>query len=173
MIDRDGRQKVRKLAKPAAMDAVGMFNIYEHIERAIKVSRDYIRDRQYVVRDGEVVIIDEFTGRMAEGRKWREGLHQAVEADAGVEVTVQTGQAAQITVQDFFLRYEHLAGMTGTAWNSRRELRKIYRCHVVQVPTNRPVIRQRCRTACSARKTPSGRPWWRRSASCTPTAGRC
>lgn len=139
----DGRQKVRKLPKPSAMDAVGMFNIYEHIERAIKVSRDYIRDRQYVVRDGEVVIIDEFTGRMAEGRKWREGLHQAVEADAGVEVTVQTGQAAQITVQDFFLRYEHLAGMTGTAWNSRRELRKIYRCHVVQVPTNRPVIRER------------------------------
>ncbi len=142
-LTREGRQKVRVLAKPAAMDAVGMFNIYEHVERAIKVSRDYIRDRQYVIRDGEVVIIDEFTGRMAEGRKWREGLHQAVEADAGVEVTVQTGQAAQITVQDFFLRYENLAGMTGTAWNSRRELRKIYRCHVVQVPTNRPVIRQR------------------------------
>jgi len=142
-LTRQGRQKVRMLPKPAAMDNVGMFHIYQYVERAIKVSRDYILDRQYVVRDGEVVIVDEFTGRLAEGRKWRDGIHQAVEADAGVEVTVETGQAARITVQDFFLRYENLAGMTGTAWDSRRELRKIYRCHVVQIPTNRPLIRQR------------------------------
>jgi len=96
-----------------------------------------------VVRDGEVVIVDEFTGRLAEGRKWREGIHQAVEAMAGVEVTVETGQAARITVQDFFLRYERLAGMTGTAMDSARELRKIYRCCVLPIPTNRPAIRQR------------------------------
>ena len=142
-LTREGRQKVRMLAKPAAMDNVGMFNIYQHVERAVKVSRDYTLDRQYVIRDGEVIIVDEFTGRMAEGRKWRDGIHQAVEADAGVEVTVATGQAARVTVQDFFLRYDKLAGMTGTAWDSRRELRKIYRCHVVQVPTNRPLIRER------------------------------
>ena len=102
-----------------------------------------ICDRQYVVRDGEIVIVDEFTGRLAEGRKWRDGIHQAVEAKEGVEVTVETGQAARITVQDFFLRYEHLAGMTGTAMGSARELRRIYRCHVVPIPTNRPAIRQR------------------------------
>lgn len=141
-LTREGRQKARTLPKPQAMDTVGMFHIYQYVERAIKVSRDYIRDRQYVVRDGEVVIVDEFTGRLGEGRKWRDGIHQAVEADAGVDVTVETGQAARITVQDFFLRYERLAGMTGTAWDSRRELRKIYRCHVVPIPTNRPLIRK-------------------------------
>ena len=125
------------------MDTVGMVNIYQYIERAIMVDREYHLDRQYVVRDGEIVIVDEFTGRLAEGRKWRDGIHQAVEAKQGVEVTVATGQAARITVQDFFLRYEHLAGMTGTAMGSARELRRIYRCHVLPIPTNRPAIRQR------------------------------
>jgi len=119
-----------------------MVNIYEYVERAILVLREYHLDRQYVVRDGEVVIVDEFTGRLAEGRKWREGIHQAVEAKEGVKVTVATGQAARITVQDYFLRYEKLAGMTGTATDSARELRRIYRCHVVPIPTNRPMIRR-------------------------------
>lgn len=141
-LTRQGRQKVRTLPKPSALDAVGMVNLYEYVERAILVAREYHLDRQYVVRDGEVVIVDEFTGRLAEGRKWREGIHQAVEAKQGVKVTVATGQAARITVQDYFLRYERLAGMTGTATDSARELRRIYRCHVVAVPTNRPMIRQ-------------------------------
>jgi len=141
-LTRAGRQKVRVLPKPAALDTVGMVNIYQYVERAIMVAREYTLDRQYVVRDGEIVIVDEFTGRLGEGRKWREGIHQAVEAMQGVEVTVATGQAARITVQDFFLRYEKLAGMTGTGLSSRRELHKIYKCHVVPVPTNRPVIRQ-------------------------------
>jgi len=141
-LTREGRQKVRMLPKPEAMDAIGMFHIYRYIERAIKVDREFILDRQYVVRDGEIVIVDEFTGRLAEGRKWRDGIHQAIEAKEGVEVTVATGQAARVTVQDFFLRYEHLAGMTGTGKNSARELRKIYRCRVVPIPTNRPAIRK-------------------------------
>jgi preprotein translocase subunit SecA len=142
-LSREGRQKVRLLSKPPAMDTVGMVNIYQYIERAIMVDREYHHDRQYVVRDGEIVIVDEFTGRLAEGRKWRDGIHQAVEAKQGVEVTVATGQAARITIQDFFLRYEHLAGMTGTAMGSARELRRIYRCHVLPIPTNRPAIRRR------------------------------
>jgi len=145
-LTRVGRQKLRMLPKPEAMDSVGMFHIYRYIERAIKVEREFIRDRQYVVRDGEIVIVDEFTGRLAEGRKWRDGIHQAIEAKEGVEVTVATGQAARVTVQDFFLRYEHLAGMTGTGRSSARELRKIYRCHVVPIPTNRPAIRQQLPT---------------------------
>jgi len=120
-----------------------MVNIYRYVERAILVARDYKLDRQYVVRDGEVVIVDEFTGRLSEGRKWRDGIHQAVEAKEGVEVTVATGQAARITVQDFFLRYKNLAGMTGTAVVSASELRRIYRCRVLPIPTNRPAIRQR------------------------------
>jgi preprotein translocase subunit SecA len=142
-LSREGRQKVRLLPKPPALDTVGMVNIYQYIERAILVDREYHHDRQYVVRDGEIVIVDEFTGRLSEGRKWRDGIHQAVEAKQGVEVTVATGQAARITVQDFFLRYEHLAGMTGTAMGSAGELRRIYRCHVLPIPTNRPAIRQR------------------------------
>ncbi len=80
---------------------------------------------------------------MAEGRKWRDGIHQAIEAKEGVEVTVATGQAARVTVQDFFLRYEQLCGMTGTAASSARELAKIYEVRVVPIPTNRPAIRQR------------------------------
>lgn len=145
-LTRDGRQKARLLKKPEDLDTVGMVNIYQYVERAIQVEREYNLDEQYVIRDGEVVIVDEFTGRLAEGRKWREGIHQAVEAKAGVEVTVATGQAARITVQDFFLRYDRLAGMTGTAMGSVRELRKIYRCHVIPVPTNRPAIRKQLPT---------------------------
>jgi preprotein translocase subunit SecA len=141
-LTREGRKKARLLDKPEEMDQVGMFHIYQFVERAIKVEREFHYDRQYVVVDGEIVIVDEFTGRMSEGRKWRDGIHQAVEAKQGVEVTVATGQAARVTVQDFFLRFKHLAGMTGTAASSAREMRKIYRCHVVPVPTNRPVIRQ-------------------------------
>jgi preprotein translocase subunit SecA len=142
-LTREGRLKARALAKPEAMDTVGMFHVYQYVERAVKVEREFHLDRQYVIRDGEVVIVDEFTGRLSEGRKWRDGIHQAVEAKEGVEVTVETGQAARITVQDFFLRFEKLAGMTGTAKASAREMRKIYRCHVVLVPTNRLMVRQR------------------------------
>ncbi len=118
------------------------------IERAIKVEREYMLDRQYVVRDGEIVIVDEFTGRLAEGRKWRDGIHQAVEAKEGVEVTVGTGQAARVTVQDFFLRYENLAGMTGTAIDSAGELQRIYRAATWSRfrPTGRPSA-QRLRDA--------------------------
>ena len=125
----EGRQKVRALSKPEAMNKLPLSTIYEYVHRAIKVSREMFLDRQYVVRDGEIVIVDEFTGRLAEGRKWRAGIHQAVEAQEGVEITFATNQAARITVQDLFLRYERLAGMTGTASTSRRELSKIYEVH--------------------------------------------
>ncbi len=138
-----GRQLARNLPKPPEMDAVGMPHIYEYVERSIKVDRAFTRDRQYVVRDDEIVIVDEFTGRLSEGRKWRDGLHQAIEAKEKVTVTVDAGQAARVTVQDFFQRFENLAGMTGTASSSARELRKIYRVNVVSIPTNRPAIRQK------------------------------
>jgi preprotein translocase subunit SecA len=139
----EGRKLVRNLTKPEGMHSVGMFTIYEYIERAVKVEREFQLDRQYVVRDGEIVIVDEFTGRLAEGRKWRAGLHQAVEAKQGVEVTVETGQAARVTIQDYFLLYPNMAGMTGTGQTSARELRKIYKLRVVPIPTNRPAIRER------------------------------
>lgn len=143
-----GRQKVRSLPKADLVRTMGLVDLYEYSERAIKVSREFLLDRQYVVRPGqggkeEIVIVDEFTGRLAEGRKWRDGIHQAIEAKEQIEISIPTGQAARITVQDLFLRYPHLAGMTGTAATSARELRRIYRTPVVRVPTNRPPRRQR------------------------------
>lgn len=141
-----GRRQVREIPKPAGMDRMPLSTIYEHVERAIKVAREMFLDQHYVVRDGEIVIVDEFTGRLGEGRKWRAGIHQAVEAKQGVDITFATSQAARITVQDFFLRYARLAGMTGTAITSARELRKIYKCQVLPVPTNRPPIRQKLPT---------------------------
>lgn len=138
-----GRSLVRSIPREDVMRLASLIDLYEYIERAIRVLRDYHLDRQYVVIEGEIVIVDEFTGRLAEGRKWRDGIHQAVEAKERLEVTVPTGQAARITVQDLFLRYQHLAGMTGTAATSASELRKIYKTPVVQVPTNRPPQRIR------------------------------
>ncbi len=141
-----GRRRVREYKKPDAMDRMPLSTIYEHVERAIKVKREMFLDRQYVVRDGEIVIVDEFTGRLGEGRKWRAGIHQAVEAQEDVKITFATSQAARVTVQDFFLRYSRLAGMTGTASTSAGELRKIYSCRVIPVPTNRPPIREKLPT---------------------------
>ena len=143
-----GRQKVRSLPKSDLVRMMGLVDLYEYTERAIKVYHDFLLDRQYVVRPGEqgedeIVIVDEFTGRLAEGRKWRDGIHQAIEAKENIEISVPTGQAARITVQDLFLRYRHLAGMTGTAATSARELRRIYRTPVIRVPTNRPPQRVR------------------------------
>lgn len=134
----DGRKRARKLPQPALLRETPMLDIYDQLEQAIFVERNYFRDRQYVIRDGEVVIVDEFTGRLAEGRKWRAGLHQAIEAREQLEVSVETGEAARITIQDLFLRYNRLAGMTGTAANSANELRKIYDVKVIDVPTNKP-----------------------------------
>ena len=138
----EGRQQVRALPKPDALRTLGLIDLYDFIERAIKVDRDFHLEEHYVVKDGEIVIVDEYTGRLAEGRKWRDGIHQAIEAKEQVEVSVPTGQAARITVQDLFLRYRYLSGMTGTARSAAREFRKIYKTKVFRVPTNRPVIRQ-------------------------------
>ena len=137
-----GRHLCRTLPKPESMGPVGLIDIYSYVERAVKVAREYQRDREFVVRNGEVVIVDEFTGRLAEGRKWSGGIHQAVEAMEGVKVTVESGHAARITVQDYFRRYRHLSGMTGTAASSARELKKIYKTPYVRIPTNRPSQRE-------------------------------
>jgi preprotein translocase subunit SecA len=146
-----GRWRVRNLPSPRELHAVAMDEIFEYVERAVKVLRDYQRDRQYVVRDGEVLIVDEFTGRILPGRKWRDGMHQAIEAREGVPVTAATNQAARTTIQNYFLRYEKLSGMTGTAWSARSELRSIYK------------LLRNSRGAAAGRETPawpsSGFPW--------------
>ncbi len=138
-----GRSRVRALDRPPELDATSLLSIYDSVERACKARQFYILDRQYVVRDGKIVIIDEFTGRAAEGRSWRDGLHQAVEAKEEIEATVPSGHAARITIQDLFARWPHLAGMTGTIATSRGELARTYDMAVDVVPTNKPAIRVR------------------------------
>ncbi|MFM7107647.1 MAG: preprotein translocase subunit SecA [Planctomycetaceae bacterium] len=141
-----GRSRVRALERPPELEATSLLAIYDAVERALRALRFFARDRQYVVRDGKIVIIDEFTGRAAEGRTWRDGLHQAVEAQEGVEITVPSGHAARITIQDLFARWPHLAGMTGTIATGRRELGRTYDVAIAVVPTHRPAIRRRLPT---------------------------
>jgi len=138
-----GRQLVRTLPKPAHLDSQTLTSLYDFVERAICIEREFLRDREYVVSEGKVVIVDEFTGRIAEGRQWRDGIHQAVEAKEGLEVTIAAGSAARITVQEFFALYRGLGGMTGTASGSAREFRKAYRLSAITIPTNRPSRRRR------------------------------
>jgi preprotein translocase subunit SecA len=117
-------------------------NLVNHLIQALKAQSLYKRDVDYAVIDGEVRIVDEFTGRILEGRRWSEGLHQAIEAKEGVAIQEENQTVATITYQNFFRRYDKLAGMTGTALTEATEFMKIYELHVVEVPTNQPMIRE-------------------------------
>ena len=163
----EGRRLVRKLGKPELLNQTPILDIYEQLELSVYVDRNYIRDRHYIVRDDEIVIVDEFTGRLAEGRKWRAGIHQAIEAREKIEVSVETGESARITIQDLFLRYDRLAGMTGTVGNSTRELKKIYNAGVVVIPTHRPSRRKRWDAAPNSSSS-SDRAWTRPA--CAPVS---
>jgi preprotein translocase subunit SecA len=116
-------------------------HLVNHLQQALRAESLYKRDIDYAVIDGEVRIIDEFTGRILEGRRWSEGLHQAVEAKEGVTVQDENQTLATITLQNYFRLYDKLAGMTGTALTEATEFMKIYELPVVQIPTNRPMIR--------------------------------
>jgi preprotein translocase subunit SecA len=116
-------------------------HLVNHLIQALKAESLYKRDVDYAVIDGEVKIIDEFTGRILEGRRWSEGLHQAVEAKEGVRVQEENQTLATITLQNYFRMYDKLAGMTGTALTEATEFMKIYNLPVVEIPTNRPMIR--------------------------------
>jgi preprotein translocase subunit SecA len=137
-----GRQLVRTLPKPPQLDSQKLTSLYDFVERAICVEREYLRDREYVIKEGKVVIVDEFTGRIAEGRQWRDGIHQAVEAKERLDVTLAGGSAARITVQEFFSLYRGLGGMTGTAAGSAPEFQKAYGLTAMTIPTNRPSRRR-------------------------------
>jgi preprotein translocase subunit SecA len=129
--------------------ALGVQNLYDpqhyrltrFLDAALKAHALYQRDRDYVVRDGEVIIVDEFTGRLMHGRRWSDGLHQAIEAKEGVKIQRESVTYATITIQNYFRMYEKLAGMTGTAWTEREEFRTIYGLDVVVIPTHKPMIR--------------------------------
>src|SRR5262249_28134927 len=112
-----------------------------HVETAIKAHALYHRDVEYVVKDGEVIIVDEFTGRLMPGRRWSDGLHQAVEAKEGVKIERENQTLATITFQNYFRMYKKLAGMTGTAETEAAEFGKIYNLDVVVIPTNKPLLR--------------------------------
>jgi preprotein translocase subunit SecA len=112
-----------------------------YLEQALKAKELYLRDRDYIVRDGEVIIVDEFTGRMMPGRRYSEGLHQAIEAKEGLRVRQETVTQATITYQNYFRMYEKLAGMTGTAATEAEEFQTIYNLEVVVIPTHKPMIR--------------------------------
>jgi preprotein translocase subunit SecA len=117
-------------------------HLVNHLQQALKAESLYKRDVDYAVIDGQVKIIDEFTGRILEGRRWSEGLHQAVEAKEGVAIQEENQTVATITYQNYFRRYDKLAGMTGTALTEATEFMKIYELQVVEVPTNRPMVRR-------------------------------
>lgn len=123
------------------MDLENM-SIYHHINQALKADIVMRRDVDYVVKDGNVEIIDEFTGRVMEGRRFSEGLHQAIEAKEDVEIKNESKTMATITYQNFFRMYDKLSGMTGTAKTEEAEFEAIYKMNVVEIPTNKPVIRE-------------------------------
>jgi preprotein translocase subunit SecA len=133
-----GRRKVQVSAGHSSFVTLTVDGLYEYVERALRAQIAYLLDRDYVVFNNEIVIVDEFTGRMMPGRQWQDGLHQAIQAKEKLEITLETITAARVTVQDFFLRYKKLAGMTGTAASDASELRRVYKVKVFKVPTNRP-----------------------------------
>ena len=127
---------------------LGVDNLYEkdfesihHIENALRARSLYLKDRDYVVNDAGVTIVDEFTGRLMTGRRWSDGLHQAVEAKEGVVIQQESKTLATISFQNYFRMYEHLSGMTGTAVTEAEEFKKIYKLEVVAIPTHRDNIR--------------------------------
>lgn len=142
IINDSGLSKVEKI--------LGLGNIYDekgaryvhHLEEALRAQALFQKDKDYVVKNGEVIIVDEFTGRLLAGRRYSEGLHQAIEAKEGVRVQQESRTLATITFQNFFRAYEKLSGMTGTAATSAEEFYKVYNLGVVIVPTNKPMIRK-------------------------------
>src|SRR5580698_4465282 len=133
-----------------AAKLLGLPNIYDiatiewkhHVEQAVKAHAIFQRDKDYVVKDGEVIIVDEFTGRLMPGRRWSDGLHQAVEAKEGVKIERENQTLATITFQNYFRMYKKLAGMTGTAETEAAEFQKIYKLDVTVIPTNRNMVRK-------------------------------
>ncbi len=132
-----------------AEETFGLDNLYDiensalthHIDQSLRANYIMILDIDYVVQDGKVMIVDQFTGRIMDGRRYSDGLHQAIEAKEGVEIEDETKTMASITFQNYFRMYKKLSGMTGTAKTEEEEFREIYNIQVIQIPTNRPVIR--------------------------------
>ncbi len=136
-----GIDKLQKILGIKDVYESGNIVLAHHIEQALRAKEFYKVDKDYVIKDGEIIIVDEFTGRLMVGRRYSEGLHQAIEAKEGVEIKRESKTLATITFQNFFRLYEKLSGMTGTAKTEEEEFWKIYGLEVVVIPTNQPMIR--------------------------------
>jgi preprotein translocase subunit SecA len=136
-----GWEKVERLLGIGNIADPENWDLKHHVDTGIKAHSLYRRDVEYVVKDGEVLIVDEFTGRLMPGRRWSDGLHQAVEAKEGVKIERENQTLATVTFQNYFRMYKKLAGMTGTAETEAAEFDKIYRLEVVVIPTNKPLVR--------------------------------
>jgi preprotein translocase subunit SecA len=140
---------VHELGVEFVEDQLGIDNLYEaansplvsYLNNALKAKELFVRDKDYIVRDGDVLIVDEFTGRVLYGRRYNEGMHQAIEAKEHVEIKAENQTLATITLQNYFRLYDKLSGMTGTAETEAAELHEIYKLGVVSIPTNRPMVR--------------------------------
>ena len=147
VLTEEGNEKIEALLDEAGLlqgdslyDAVNI-SVVHHVDQALKAHKIYQRDKDYIVRGDKVVIIDEFTGRMMEGRRWSDGLHQAVEAKEKAQIQPENQTLASITFQNYFRLYSKLAGMTGTAITEEAEFADIYNLNVFEVPTNKPIAR--------------------------------
>jgi preprotein translocase subunit SecA len=141
LVTDEGWEKVEKLLGIDNIADPENWDLKHHVETAVKAHALYRRDVEYVVKDGEEIIVDEFTGRLMPGRRWSDGLHQAIEAKEGVKIERENQTLATVTFQNYFRMYSKLAGMTGTAETEAEEFDKIYRLEVVVIPTNRPLRR--------------------------------
>ena len=137
----DGETKAAQLWGVESLHNIETIEYRHHTIAALRAKEFYDRDVDYVVKDGEVIIVDEFTGRMMPGRRWSDGLHQAVEAKEGMKIERENQTLATVTFQNYFRMYEKLAGMTGTAFTEANEFKNIYQLDVVVIPTNKPLIR--------------------------------
>ncbi len=138
----EGVQKVERLLNCGNLYDIENMELNHHVQQGLRAHVLYQRDREYVVQNGEVVIVDEFTGRLMPGRRWSDGLHQAVEAKEGVKIERENQTLATVTFQNYFRMYKKLAGMTGTADTEAAEFGKTYKLDVVQIPTNMNMIRK-------------------------------
>lgn len=138
----DGSKKIEKLLHIGNLYDIDNASLVHHLNQALKANYAFAKDVDYVVADGQVVIVDQFTGRLMHGRQYSDGLHQAIEAKEGVTINVETKTMATITFQNLFRMYNKLSGMTGTAKTEEEEFRNIYNMYVICIPTNKPVIRE-------------------------------
>ena len=149
ILTEEGSERIEEILAEAghlAEDTTGLYDaanvsVVHHVNQALRANVLYTRDKDYIVRAGEVVLIDEFTGRMMQGRRLSEGLHQAIEAKEGAHIQPENQTLASVTIQNYFRLYQKLSGMTGTAATEAQEFADIYKMEVVEIPTNRPVAR--------------------------------